>query len=75
MRFAPIGSIWQVKAMSNRELVIDLVSKLPEDTPLVEIARKIELIAGIQVAREEARRGLGIPAQEARALIEKWAAE
>jgi hypothetical protein len=31
--------------MSDRELVIDLVSKLPEDTPLAEIAREIELLA------------------------------
>lgn len=61
--------------MSNREMVIDLVSKLPEDTPLAEIAREIELIAGIQTAREEARRGEGIPAEEARSLIRKWAGQ
>jgi len=59
--------------MSNRELVIDLVSKLPANTPLEEIAREIELIAGVQAGREEARRGLGVPAQEARSLVEKWA--
>jgi hypothetical protein len=61
--------------MSNREMVIDLVSKLPEDTPLEDIAREIELIAGIQVARDEARRGLGLPAQDARKLVETWATQ
>ena len=56
-------------------MVIDLVSKLPEDTPLEDIAREIELIAGIQVARDEARHGLGVPAQDARKLVETWATQ
>ncbi len=59
--------------MSNREIVIDLVGKLPEDTPFEEIAREIELLAGIQRAREQARRREGIPAEDARKLVDKWA--
>jgi hypothetical protein len=58
--------------MSNREMVIGLVTKLPEDTPLQDIAREIELLAGIQTAREQVRRREGIPAQNARSLIEAW---
>ena len=53
-------------------MVIDLVTKLPEDTTLAEIAREIELLAGIQRAREQARRGEGVPADEARKLVEAW---
>jgi hypothetical protein len=34
-------------AMSSRELVIDLVNKLPEDALLAGTARKIELFFGI----------------------------
>jgi hypothetical protein len=34
--------------MSNRELVIDLVNKLPEDTPLEEIMPQIEFVAGVK---------------------------
>lgn len=60
--------------MSNRELVIDLVSKLPEDTPLEDIAHRIELLAGIEVARDQAKRGEGIPAEDARKLIDSWVA-
>jgi hypothetical protein len=55
--------------MSNREIVIDLLSKLPENAPLAEIAREIEFLAGIQGGREQARRGEGIPAEEARKLV------
>ncbi len=62
-------------SMSNREMVIDLVSKLPPDVPLDEIARKIELLAGIQSAREQARRNEGTPAEDARQLVDAWASQ
>ena len=61
--------------MSNRETVIDLVGRLPEDTPLEESARQIELLAGIRTARDQARRGEGIPAEEARKLVDTWASQ
>ena len=59
--------------MSNREIVMDLVAKLPEDMPLDQIAREIELLAGVQTAREQARRGEGISAEQARKLVDEWA--
>lgn len=61
--------------MSNREIVIDLLSRLPEDASLDEIAREIELLAAIKVARDQARRSEGIPAQDARKLIDTWAGQ
>jgi hypothetical protein len=54
-------------------MVIELVSKLPENTPLEQIAREIELLVGINKAREQARRGEGTPAEEARKLVNSWA--
>lgn len=56
-------------------MVIDLVSKLPEDAPLGEIARKIEFLAGIQAGREQARRHEGVPAEDAHELVDEWLAE
>ena len=61
--------------MSNRQIVIDLLSKLPEDAPLEEIAREIEFLAGICTARDQARRREGIPAEDARKLIDAWAGQ
>jgi hypothetical protein len=61
--------------MSSREMVIELVTRLPENTPLAEIARQIELLAGIQAAREQARRSEGIPAEDARKLVDAWASK
>ncbi len=59
--------------MSSREIVIDLVNKLPENTSLADIAREIELLASIEKARGQARRGEGIPAEDARKLVDTWA--
>ncbi len=61
--------------MSNREIVIDLLSKLPEDAPLEDIAYEIEFLAGIQTARRQAHRREGIPAEDARRLIDAWAGQ
>ncbi|MDQ2868924.1 MAG: hypothetical protein M3R59_11045 [Verrucomicrobiota bacterium] len=61
--------------MSNKELVMGLLSRLPEDTSLGEIAREIELLAGIKVAREQASRREGIAAEDARKLVETWAGQ
>ena len=58
--------------MSSRELVLELVAKLPENMPLAEIAREIELLAGIQAAREQARRKEGVSAEDARKLLNSW---
>jgi len=59
--------------VSNRETVIEFVRRLPEEMSLGEIAREIELMAGIQAAREQARRQEGVPAEEARKLVDGWA--
>jgi hypothetical protein len=59
--------------MSNREAVIELVNALPEDTPLHEIAERIELLAGIKTAREQARNRQGKPADDVRKLLDSWA--
>jgi hypothetical protein len=56
--------------MSNREIVIDLLSRLPEDASLDEIAREIEFLAGLLTARQQARRREGFPAEDARKLID-----
>lgn len=61
--------------MSNRDTVIEFVRKLPEKMSLVEIAREVELLAGIQSAREQARRREGKPAEDARKLVDAWASK
>jgi hypothetical protein len=40
---------------------------------LAEVAHEIELLAGLQIAREQALRREGMPAQDARNLVDAWA--
>ena len=54
-------------------MVIEFVRKLPEEMSLAEIAREIDLLAGVQTAREQARRSEGVPAEDARKLVDVWA--
>ena len=59
--------------MSDRELVADLLTKLPEDASLDAIAREIEFLAGIRRAREQVRRGQVVSIEEARKRVQEWA--
>jgi hypothetical protein len=61
--------------MSNRQLVMELLSRLPENTPLEEIAREVELLAGITIAREQVRKEEGIPAEDVRKLVDAWVSQ
>ena len=61
--------------MSNREIVLDLVNRLPEETSLHEIAREIEFIAGVKEGFEEIQSGQGIPIQDLRNPMQTWIAE
>ena len=60
--------------MSNREIAIDLIRKLPEDTSLRDIAREIEFIAGVREGFEQLDRGEGTPAEDVRKQVATWTA-
>jgi hypothetical protein len=59
--------------MSSKELVLELVRKLPDDASMIEIAREIEFVAGIREAISEFDRGESISADELLAEIPRWA--
>ena len=58
--------------MSNRDIAIDLIQKLPENVSLHDIAREIEFIAGVREGFEQMERGEGIPADEVRKMVPSW---
>jgi hypothetical protein len=74
-RLAFVFATAKSTAMSSRERVIEFVRKLPEEMSLADIAREIELLAGIQTARGQAHRGEGIAAEDARKLVDTWSAK
>lgn len=60
--------------MSNREIAIDLIQKLPESASLHDIAREIEFVAGVREGFEQTNRGEGVAAEEIRKLVPSWIA-
>jgi hypothetical protein len=58
--------------MSNKELVSDLLARLPDDVSLQQIARELEFIAGVREGLAQLDRGEGIAIEEVDRLIESW---
>ena len=54
-------------------MVLGAVSQLPDDASMEEIFRKVEFLNGIEIAREQARRGETVSAEEVRRHITEWA--
>lgn len=58
--------------MSNKEIVMDLVRRLPDEVTLQEIAREIEFIAGVREGFEQLDRGEGVPLEEVEKKLPSW---
>lgn len=58
--------------MSNKEVITHLLSRLPEDVSLEQIAREIEFIAGVREGLEELDRGEGVGIAEVEKMIASW---
>lgn len=58
--------------MSNKEVVAHLLTRLPEDVSLEEIAREIEFIAGVREGLDELDRGEGVGVAEVEKMIASW---
>jgi hypothetical protein len=59
--------------MSNKEIVAELLERLPESASLHDIAREIEFIAGIREGFESYEREGGVTIDEARTHVSAWA--
>ncbi len=58
--------------MTAKAEVLEIIKKLPETVSYEEIARRIELLAGIRDAREQIERGEGIPLEDVLREIPSW---
>lgn len=58
--------------MSNKELVADLMQRLPDDASLMDIAREIEFIAGVREGFAQLDRGEGVPLEEVERQLPSW---
>ncbi len=60
--------------MTEKELVLDAISELPDEASLDEIAQRIEFMAAIQKGIDQVDRGEGIPHDEVKRQLATWLA-
>jgi predicted transcriptional regulator len=58
--------------MSTKQIVQDLLQKLPEDVSLHDVAQEIELVAAVRQGLAEIDRGERIPIEEIERELPSW---
>lgn len=58
--------------MNNKQIVEDLLQRLPEEASLEQIAREIEFVAGVRQGLAELDRGESIPLDEVERELHSW---
>ena len=58
--------------MSTKEIVHDLLAKLPENVSLHEVAREIEFIAAVRQGLDELDRGERVSIEEIETELPSW---
>jgi len=58
--------------MTQKELVLDAISELPEEASLDDIAERVEFLASIQKGHDQLDRGEGIPHEEIKRQLATW---
>jgi predicted transcriptional regulator len=58
--------------VTQKELVLDAISELPDEASLAEIAARIEFLAAIQKGIDQLDRGEGISDEEVKRQLAAW---
>jgi hypothetical protein len=58
--------------MSNKQIVEDLLQRIPEGASLHDIAREIEFVAAVRQRLDELDRGERIPIEEVERGLPSW---
>jgi predicted transcriptional regulator len=58
--------------MSDKELALDSIRRLPEDAGLDAIAERLEFLAAIRKGSEEIDRGETVPHEEVKRQLASW---
>ncbi len=67
-----VGRTAETYAMSNKEIVADLLQRLPENSSLQDIAREIEFVAAVREGLAELDGGKGIPTEDIERELPSW---
>ena len=60
--------------MTQKSLVLETISELPDEVSLDEIAERIEFLAAVQKGIDQLDRGEGIPHEEVKRQLATWLA-
>jgi predicted transcriptional regulator len=58
--------------VSTKQIVADLLQKLPDDATLHDVAREIEFVAGVRQGLAELDRGERIPLEQVERELPSW---
>ena len=58
--------------MSNKEIVSDLLGRIPDEASLEDIAREIEFVAAVRQGLSELDRGERIPLDDVERELPSW---
>ena len=62
----------KISPMSNKQIVEDLLQRIPESVSLHDIAREIEFIAAVRQGLADLDRGEQIPIEEVERELPSW---
>lgn len=58
--------------MSDRQIVLETIQRMPEAASMTEIMDELRLVASVRVGLEESERGEGVPHERVAELLEGW---
>lgn len=58
--------------MTQKELVLDAISELPDEASLDDIAERVEFLAAVQKGLDQLDRGEGIPHEDVKRQLATW---
>jgi predicted transcriptional regulator len=58
--------------MSDKQLVVELLNRLPADAKLRDIGKEIEFLAAIREGEEQADRGEVVPHEQVKREFASW---
>jgi predicted transcriptional regulator len=67
-----LGDLPHIFGVSTKQIVQDLLQRLPEDISLHDIAREIDFIAGVRQGLAEIERGERIPIEDVERELPSW---
>jgi len=63
-----------IHRVTQKEIVLDAISELPDEVSLCEIAERIDFLAAIQKGMDQLDLGEGIPHEEVKRQLAAWLA-